>query len=156
MILRLLALALLALAVLAVCLAAYVRLSPMAEEVWDVDPEAAGRTGKPNDYLVGPGGDREAVVTETGPRALDTLLAGYLARQDGTEALGGAVDGDTIRRTWVQRSRLMGYPDALTYRITPEGEGSRLVIYSRSRFGRSDLGVNRDRVERMLSALDLQ
>lgn len=54
---------------------------------------------------------------------------------------------------WVERSRLMNYPDIIAAEVRPHAEGSALLIYSRSLLGWSDLGVNKARVERWLAAL---
>jgi uncharacterized protein (DUF1499 family) len=54
---------------------------------------------------------------------------------------------------WVERSRLMNYPDLIAAEIRPAPEGAALYLYSRSLFGWSDLGVNRTRMERWLAAL---
>ncbi|HUJ76490.1 MAG TPA: DUF1499 domain-containing protein, partial [bacterium] len=51
------------------------------------------------------------------------------------------------------RSRFFGFVDDLVVRIAPEGPGSRVDVRSSSREGRSDFGVNADRVRRFLGAL---
>lgn len=150
MILRFLLVALVALAVLAAAFALYIRLSPMDATAWDGDPEAAARTGKPNDYLVGPGGDRPSIVSDLPPAALFDRVAAAFADHPRTEVL--ASDAGEGRMTLVQRSRIVGFPDAVSLRVSPEGAGSRLSVWSRSRYGQSDLGVNRMRVEGWLAA----
>lgn len=55
-----------------------------------------------------------------------------------------------------QRSLLIGYPDTVTVRFVPlQGSRSTLAVYSRSHYGRSDFGVNRERVEGWLNDLAL-
>ena len=57
---------------------------------------------------------------------------------------------------FVQRSALMLYPDLVDVLIVPRSSGAAtLAIYSRSAVGRSDLGVNRARIERWLSYIGL-
>lgn len=153
MILRILLYTLLALAVVAMAVAAYVRLSPMEAETWHMDPGTAQRTGNPNDFLVEEGGDRAAVVVGEPPAEVMAALDAAAMAEPRTERLAGSVRDGFV--TYVQRSRLMGYPDAVSVRVTPEREGSRVTIWSRSRFGRSDLGVNRARVERWLAEAGL-
>ncbi|MEM9796533.1 MAG: DUF1499 domain-containing protein [Pseudomonadota bacterium] len=131
----------------------YIRTAPMDPEVWHADPEAGARTGKPNDYLVGPGGDREAIVVEEAPAELLARLDAVALAEPGTTRLAGDPAEGWV--TYVQRSRLMGYPDAISVRVVPEGAGGKLMIWSRSRYGHSDLGVNRARVMRWLDALAL-
>jgi uncharacterized protein (DUF1499 family) len=48
----------------------------------------------------------------------------------------------------------MGYPDYISVRVLPAGEGQETVAaLSRSRFGQSDLGVNAARLARLRAAL---
>lgn len=64
-----------------------------------------------------------------------------------TSILAGSVEEGRI--TFVSRSRVMGFPDYITADLA-EGQ---LRLFSRLRFGRSDFGVNRDRLENWLSQL---
>ncbi|MBL8789278.1 MAG: DUF1499 domain-containing protein [Rhizobiales bacterium] len=65
-----------------------------------------------------------------------------------------AVNEATLEDRYVQRSRLMGFPDTINVKFVdlPGGRSS-ILIYSRSQLGRSDLGVNRARIERLLEKL---
>ena len=130
---------------------AYVRLAPMRAADWHVVPEADRRTGKPNDYLVAEGGDRSAVLRPEPPGDLLAKIDRIARSEPRTIRLAGTPDAGFV--TYVQRSRVMGYPDAISVRAVPEGTGSRLTIWSRSRFGHGDLGVNRKRVARWLDRL---
>jgi uncharacterized protein (DUF1499 family) len=48
----------------------------------------------------------------------------------------------------------MRFPDYITLRTVDLGDGvSGIAVWSRSRYGYSDLGVNRERVEKLLAAL---
>ncbi|SFI47338.1 DUF1499 domain-containing protein [Jannaschia pohangensis] len=129
----------------------YVRLAPMDAAEWHVDPEGAERTGKPNDYMIGPGGDRDAVVLDGTTEDVMARLDAVAMAEPGTTRLAGSPDEGWV--TYVQRSRLMGYPDAITVKAVPTGERTGLILWSRSRYGQSDLGVNRARLERWLTAL---
>jgi len=60
---------------------------------------------------------------------------------------------DGTMATYVQRSAVFGFPDYISIHATPDGDGSTLSVYSRSRFGHSDLGVNKSRIERWLTEL---
>ncbi len=56
---------------------------------------------------------------------------------------------------FVTRSPLMRFPDTVVARVYGAGPGqSMLGLYSRSQIGRSDLGVNRARLQRWLDAID--
>jgi uncharacterized protein (DUF1499 family) len=73
-----------------------------------------------------------------------------IATAEGAEMIAG--DLAEGHMTYVARSRLMGFPDAISVRLVPVGEGTRVEVYSRSRFGYSDMGVNAARVERWIAA----
>jgi uncharacterized protein (DUF1499 family) len=50
---------------------------------------------------------------------------------------------------------VFNFPDLVTVQVSPAPpDGATLVIWSRSVYGESDLGVNRKRVVAWLSALD--
>jgi hypothetical protein len=69
-------------------------------------------------------------------------------------ASGGAPVIGRAQGQWVERSALMNYPDIIAAEVRPAPEGAGLLLYSRSLFGWSDLGVNKARAERWLAALD--
>ena len=55
---------------------------------------------------------------------------------------------------WVARSAVLNFPDLITAQIIATGQdSSALVLYSRSVYGYSDFGVNRQRVDTWLAAL---
>ena len=61
---------------------------------------------------------------------------------------------DQLQVHYVARSALFNFPDLIMVQVREDGPGrSDLIIYSRSVYGRSDLGVNRKRVETWLAAL---
>ena len=61
---------------------------------------------------------------------------------------------DVQEAAYVVRSRVFNFPDTIEVKVSPKGAGSTLVIYSASRYGDSDFGVNRKRVEGWLAKLD--
>ncbi len=64
------------------------------------------------------------------------------------------IDDKTPQERYVQRSETMRFPDTIDVRyVARPGGGSTVAIYSRSQFGRNDLGVNHARVERWLGKL---
>ncbi|WP_456390472.1 DUF1499 domain-containing protein [Profundibacter sp.] len=69
-----------------------------------------------------------------------------------TRILAGSVEEGMI--TYVTRSRLFGFPDYTTVQAVTNGQGSRVTIYARLRFGRSDFGVNSARIRNWLKALE--
>lgn len=68
-----------------------------------------------------------------------------------TRILAGSVDQGMI--SYITRSRLFGFPDYTTAQAVTNGQGSRVTIYARLRFGRSDFGVNSSRIRNWLEAL---
>ncbi|PWE34423.1 DUF1499 domain-containing protein [Maritimibacter sp. 55A14] len=121
---------------------------------WHVAPGPETRTGKPNDYLVLPeGGDRAAPVFAMPPADLALAFDEVAMAAPRTVRLAGGPD--TGLTTYVQRSRLMGYPDFVSVEARDLGDGrATLAIWSRARYGRSDFGVNAARIDRWLEALE--
>lgn len=60
---------------------------------------------------------------------------------------------DVHQAAYVARSAFWNFPDLVQVAAVPDGTGSRPVIYSRSVYGHSDLGVNRKRVDAWLARL---
>ena len=57
-------------------------------------------------------------------------------------------------RRYIQRSRLLGFPDTIVVRFFERAGGhSTLALYSRSQLGKGDLGVNRARIKRWLAEI---
>ena len=60
-----------------------------------------------------------------------------------------------LQAHFVARSALLGFPDLVALQVLPGADGgSQLVIWSRSVYGRYDLGVNRRRLAAWVSAID--
>jgi len=132
----------------------YIRLAPMDAESWHVDPATAPRPSSPNAYILrdaeradAPAPVFPASLAETA-RALQAVVAG---EPRVTRLVGDPNEGHV---TYVQRSRLMGFPDAVSIRLEAADEGgTRVSVFSRSRFGYGDGGVNAARVNRWMAAL---
>jgi uncharacterized protein (DUF1499 family) len=58
---------------------------------------------------------------------------------------------DQLQAHFVVRSAVFNFPDLVAVQVTPE---SGLILWSRSVYGRSDFGVNRERLQAWLDALD--
>lgn len=141
---RLSTLTLVALVAVALPVAAWVRLAPMDPAKWHVDPVGAAPLARPNGYRMTEGGEAPAALIaypaqDVAQALLDTGLAAPRTRL----IAGSAAQGWF---TLVQRSALMGYPDAISVRVVDTPTGAALHVLSRSRFGHSDLGVNLARV----------
>ncbi len=141
----------------AVVLAVFPRLVPDDPARWHVDPAVAERTGAPNDYLVAPAGatvappDRIAEAHALSPRELLLAFDAVATSAPRTFRIAGSPDDDRI--TYVQRSRVFGFPDYVSVKAVEVPGGSALIVWSRSRFGYGDLGVNRARVDDWLAKL---
>lgn len=120
---------------------------------WHVDPFTATPPRSPNWVrLLPPSAGGDAPVFDVTAAELARAFDAMATAQPGTYRLAGAPDA--LWATYVQRSRLMRYPDYISVKFVEEGPGrSSLAIYSRSRFGWSDGGVNRARVNRWLARL---
>lgn len=143
--------------VVALAGAIYVRTVSDDPAQWHVDPTVAERTGRPNDFLVAPPSfsaavpDVEAAVHALPPRELLFLLDSVASQSAGASILAGSLDDLWI--TYVQRTAIIGFPDYISVKAVQVEGGSALVIWSRSRFGHSDMGVNRKRIETWLSQI---
>ncbi len=127
-------------------LAAYVRLAPTVPEAWH---RSSGQSELGHTPAVGGHLYREVVGTE-GPQLLTTL--DRIARETPrTAVLAGSVEEGQI--TYITRSRIFGFPDFTTVTLEGAGEAQVLEIWARLRFGQSDMGVNRARVEGWLAGL---
>lgn len=128
----------------------YVRLAPSDVAVW----------GDPKLPVMGPG-EYPGAGSHTVQRPLPDDGRATLARLDEiiratprTQVLTGSVEAGKL--TYITRSRAFGFPDYTTVTLTPLAATgtSTLQIFGRLRFGQSDLGVNRARIEGWLAALD--
>lgn len=117
---------------------AWIRLAPSDPAVWNVDPKVTA-----DQDLAGGVRRRISDAGEDGFSRLHTLILSTPR----TDVLAGTLDQGQV--TYVTRSKWMGFPDYTTVRA----DGAVLEVWARSRFGTSDLGVNRKRVEGWLTAL---
>ncbi len=143
---RIFILILIVLAVLTVAASAFVRFASITPSDWHVDPEEVTPPTSPNFALLA---GTEAISVDAPALALAGRLQ-TIAEADGAQVIAGSLAEGFV--TYVIRTRLMGYPDFVTLKLVPEGETTRMHIFSRARYGESDLGVNTARVQRWLTA----
>ena len=122
---------------LVVAALAWIRLAPSDPEVWNVDPQVSA-----DQDLAG--GVRRRLP---GGEATFSALHQIILETPRTEVLVGSPEEGRV--TYITRSQWMGFPDYTTVQAV-ENE---LELYARLRFGQSDMGVNRKRVEAWLSEL---
>lgn len=120
-----------------VALGVYIRLASSDSAQWHIPLTATADTDMQGGVIR---------IVETGPEGLARLddIAQATPR---TTVLAGSVDEGMI--TYITRSKVIGFPDYTTV----QQDGDTLRIHARLRFGRSDFGVNRDRVDEWLAAL---
>lgn len=136
----------LALVIATIALTIYVRLAPVDAARWHVDPEEVARPTTRNFSLLA---GREAIAIDAPALAVAGRLQ-EAADAEGAQVIAGSLGEGFV--TYMIRSRIMGFPDFLTLKLVPEGDTTRLHIFSRARYGGSDLGVNTGRVQRWLTA----
>ena len=116
------------------------------------------RPTSPNTCLAGPVGftptpDLQTRRFDVAPDRLLAIMQGLMMAQPRVAAL--ADDPGRLRADYVVRSRVFGFPDIVLAQALPAGDGqSDLVLYSYSLKGLYDFGVNRGRVQGLLTALD--
>jgi uncharacterized protein (DUF1499 family) len=123
--------------------------------------ETLVRRASPNDALACPAGFCGAASDVTPP---EFLVSAHDLRLAFGKAVAGeprlslvASDDATLSDRYVQRSRLMGFPDTIMVHFVDRAGGrSTIALYSRSQVGRGDMGVNLARIERWLRALEGQ
>jgi uncharacterized protein (DUF1499 family) len=125
-------------------------------DVPEIDFATVQRGPDSNQYLRCPKGmctsetDGEAPVFDVPVQQLQVAWDEMVAEQPRLEVLRRDVTNTQI--DYVQRTRLLRFPDLVTVRFVPiDDTHSTLAIYSRSVWGKGDMGVNRKRVEEWLA-----
>ncbi len=120
------------------------------------------RPATPNTFLAGPAGMTPAPDMVTDPVAMPAAalyekVSALFARQPRTYI--AAAYPDRLQVHYVVRSAFLNFPDLVTVQVATSRSGAEgtdratLAIWSRSVYGRSDLGVNRDRTKAWLAAM---
>ena len=121
--------------------ALWVRLAPTDVARWHIEPATAQAPASPNFA-------RLEQATRLSPAEAAAALAAQAASEGATQ-----IAGDEVFGTWIARTRVMGYPDFVSIRLTPTDDGTQIIALSRSRFGHSDMGVNAARLQRWIGRL---
>jgi uncharacterized protein (DUF1499 family) len=126
-----------------------------------LDFESLRLTSRPNQFLIAPKGLTQAAPHEESPvfvLAVERLCNAYSAMIESQPRVEIRLRSEDSRR-WelVQRSRLFRFADDVSVRFIDNCNGTAtLAIYSRSRLGYADLGVNRRRVQCWLALLQAE
>ena len=118
-------------------LMAYIRLAPSDPARWHVMPDQVQDETLPGGAMRVIPGDEERFAE----------LAAIMEATPRTQHLAGTVEEGMV--TYITRSLVFGFPDYTTARL----QGDQIEIYSRLRFGQSDMGVNAARLESWLAQL---
>ena len=129
--------------------AVYVRMAEVDPARWHVDPATVTPGARPNDHLVA---GEDAVFVPLSPQEALRRVDAIARSEPRVRMIEGGVEAG--HATWVQRSASIGFPDYISVRAQAVEGGSRVSVYSRSRFGHSDFGVNEARVARWLARLE--
>jgi hypothetical protein len=126
-----------------------------------MDFSALVRPATPNSALAGPAvpgphAGAPDIVTPVYPVPAARLFAAVRAVAAGQPRIfPAAAYPERGQLHWVARSAVFNFPDLVTAQVVAEGaDASVLVLYSRSVYGRSDLGVNLARLRVWLAALN--
>ena len=112
---------------------------------------------KSNDALACPAGlcgvdaDFESPLFAVSVEDLLKIAEKVIGEQPRTKLV--AKDQNLQQLVFVQRSRIFRFPDTVWIQGVRTGTGSAIIIYSRSNYGESDLGVNKKRVRAWLTKL---
>jgi uncharacterized protein (DUF1499 family) len=115
------------------------------------------RPASPNTALAAPAGFNPPADIVTPPYKvpadrLFVLLREVAAGQPRTYQ--AALYPGELQADYVVRSAVLNFPDLVMVQVLKDGaDGSGLIVYSRSVYGRSDFSVNHKRVETWLAAL---
>ena len=117
------------------------------------------RTGaeNPTDYSAEVAAQQKKAYPDIAPAVLDAPPAQAFARAErSARAMGweivAAAPGD-LRIEATDTTLLFGFKDDIVVRVTPSGNGSRVDVRSLSRVGKSDFGVNANRIRKFLRQL---
>ncbi|MEM9583964.1 MAG: DUF1499 domain-containing protein [Pseudomonadota bacterium] len=131
---------------------AYVRLMPLNEARFHMDPETAERPSVRGHILVRQGADISPPEFELSKHELAQRVEELILTTPRTSRLAGDLTDSFA--SYVTRSGFWSFPDIASVKIVAGAEGkTQLLILSRQVYGVEDLGVNRARVEGWLSAL---
>jgi uncharacterized protein (DUF1499 family) len=125
-----------------------------------MDPAAIVRPATPNSALAGPQSlkpipDIFVPPYHLPPDELFSLIESVATHQPRTYE--AAIYPERHQADYVARSAVFNFPDLVMVQVLPDGpDKSDLILWSRSVYGTSDLGVNHKRLTAWLAALQAQ
>ncbi|MEM9709106.1 MAG: DUF1499 domain-containing protein [Pseudomonadota bacterium] len=127
---------------------AFIRLAPNDPLRVHLDPMRDGASG-PNSLALRP---PDAPVYPHPPDKVFAVLDGIIRATDGVRAV--AEGPEPNHASYVARTPILGFPDWVSIRVVGVEGGAAVAVYARARFGVSDLGVNKARIDGWLSELE--
>lgn len=128
-------------------------------KIWHIDPLKIAQSDSPNDYRVAPENatkqpiDRVAPVYDERAMILAQAWDDFVLSQMDTVRIAGLPS--ELLMTYVQRTPRLKFPDYITVQFIERDDGlTTIAIYSRSRYGQGDMGVNKARVDTWLKNLE--
>jgi uncharacterized protein (DUF1499 family) len=122
-----------------------------------IDLSHIQRPASPNTALAAPAGNEPApdVVAPVFPVPASRLYAGLITMAAAQPRTFLAAEYPAVLQAhFVARSAVFNFPDLIAAQVSEAGaDHSTLVLYSRSVYGYSDLGVNRRRLDHWLADL---
>jgi hypothetical protein len=129
----------------ALALALYIRLAPLHASVQHAVTLPVGQAGQSTGV-----GSHTVIMDVADGAAFISLLDDIIMATPRTRSVAGKVAEGRV--TYVTRSRVMAFPDFTTVAVGPDNKT--LTLHGRLRFGKSDMGVNRARIENWLAQLN--
>ena len=126
----------------------WIRFAPHDTDRWHVDPAEVAE----------PAGNGYRIIGDKAPRFpgdVETVLqelTNVALAEPRVRVLDGGADEGLI--TFVARTKWVGFPDYATFKAVQEGGQTKLAAVSRARYGGSDWGVNRERLDRWFAELE--
>lgn len=133
--------------------------APHDPDVWHLDPLTIPTSETPNSYRMAPEGmtteriDRVSPIFSENALTIAQAFDEFALRQRATVRIAGFPAEQMM--TYVQRTESLKFPDYITIKFINLGENqSTIAVYSRSRYGYADQGVNKARVDRWVKTLE--
>lgn len=123
--------------------------------------EGLTKTSRPNQVLICPDGicddaarDWTSPIYDTDVETLKLAFFKSLESETGLQRVDDR--DDPMQARFVQRSRILRFPDTIRVRFYKLGNDTRstLALYGQSQVGQSDVGVNKARAARWLKRLE--
>jgi len=135
-----------------------IQTAPHDPEIWHKDPLTEPSSETPNSFRVAPVGteinrvDQDALIYAASADVIAEALDTFILTQPRAVRVAGYPQ--ELFLTYAQRTKNLKFPDYISIKVIPLGEErSTIAVYSRSRYGYGDMGVNKARVLRWLETL---